>query len=455
MIKTPEELKAEVTRELNDAAEMEQHKQDERDLGATLAGEVADEIGSPTAGIMRAIEARDEQLTDAVAKRMHAAETDFMAKAIKRDMKKERLSPEAIREKERQYRQSRREIAPMTARDLSEVMRLSNPTMEEYRIIVDNFYQNQLSRLRVGNQIDAMLRGVDGVSDRASLGYETLVCTFTLNYGNELELGKVLGVMAERTPVGVWCMSNKGIGPALTCTLLGRLDFSRAPHVGNFISFCGLNDNNRPKITAAQADKIIAEISLGSPTMSLEQVMKVCELTQWKMDVFNHVNDKGNSAANYKTVRGERIIVDYDTASVRKLIVRPPYSKYMKTVMWKIGHQFQLLMNRDCLYGSTIRDRRIYESAKNEALEYADQARHILETKNFRDKNSPTYKSLCEGKLSQAHIIQRCNRVATKLFISHLHGEYMYAAGLEPERPWILAHGGHSDYIPPEVPYIR
>ena len=452
MFKTPKERIEEEQKEMD---ALEQHQADEAALGDVLVDEVKDELGTITPGIMRAIESRDAELTDTVAQRMVRAETDFMAKAVRRDGKKEGLSMEEIKEREKQFRASRREISPVTAADLVEVMMTANPTNDEYRIVVDSFYQNQLTRLRIGNQIDAVLRGVDGVSKQATLGCQTSICTFTLAYGNELELGKVLNAMANRTTVGQWCMQVKGIGPALTCTLLGRLDFERAPHAGNFISFCGLNDNNRPRITNAQADQIIAEISGGRPTLTLEEMIEVCARTQWKIDVFNAINDKGNSAANYKKVHGELIIVDYDTRSVRNLIVRPPYNKYMKTVMWKIGHQFQLLMNRDSLYGATIRDRRIYETAKNEAREYADQAKHILETKNFRDKNSPTYKALMDGKLSQAHIIQRCNRVGTKLFMSHLHGEYMYAAGMEPELPWIIAHGGHADLIAPEVAYFR
>lgn len=452
MFKTPKERIEEEQMELEEQA---QYKADESALGEVLVDEVKDELGTVTPGIMRAIENREHELTDAVAKRMHSAETDFMAKIVRRDAKKQGMSIEQIKEREKAFRSSRREIRPMTASDLLEVMMTSNPTKDEYRIVVDAFYQNQLSRLRVGNQIDAVFRGVDGVSSQATLGCQTMLYTFSLTYGNELELGKVLTVMADRTPVGQWCMKVKGIGPALTCTLLGRLDFERAPHAGNFISFCGLNDNNRPRITSSQADQIIAEISGGRPTLTTDEMIEICARTQWKMDVFNAINDKGNSAANYKKVHGEMVIVDYDTQAVRNQIVRPPYNKYMKTVSWKIGHQFQLLMNRNSLYGSIVRDRRIYETAKNEALEYADQAQHILETKNFRDKNSPTYKSLVEGKLSQAHIIQRCNRVATKVFLCHLHGQYMYVAGMTPEEPWITAHGGHADIIKPEVAYFR
>lgn len=414
-----------------------------------------DEIGLLTPAKKRALEAaakkNDDKLMADVARRTVRIQREKEEKLYKTQLKKQGYDKDEIERLVDEWRLSRKDIAPMTRADMQEILMTANPEKYDYKTITDLFYQFQHTRIRLNNQIDAVIRGVDNTQ----LNLNMLSYCYSLTYTMEDDVNKVLGYMGDRTVTGRWLLRNNGIGPALCCALLGNLDITKAPHAGNFISYCGLNDNNRPRITSDQAANIMAEIGQGEKILTMEQVMKISELTKWPMRVFDHINEKGNSAAIYQETKDGPIITGYDSKAVRNIIVRPPYSKKAKVICYKVGHQFQFLMNRpNSLYGRLIRDRRIYETAKNDAGDYADQAARILDTYNYK-KGTNAWKAYTAGKLPLAHLIQRCNRYATKIFISNLHAQMMYVetGGETPELPWIIAFGGHKDYIKPEVPF--
>ena len=110
--------------------------------------------------------------------------------------------------------------------------------------------------------------------------------------------------------------------------------------------------------------------------------------------------------------------------------------------------------NPDSLYGRLYKERFDYETMKNERGDYADQAAKILASKNF-SKTTSAYKFYSEGKLPPAHIVQRCERYVTKMFISHLYeAAYYNKYGVMAPNPYVLCFcEGHTDYIGPEVPY--
>lgn len=142
------------------------------------------------------------------------------------------------------------------------------------------------------------------------------------------------------------------------------------------------------------------------------------------------------------------------TDDLESYLAKPPYNTDLKKMMFIIGDLFIKNSGRGkSLYGKIYKDKKLEYIAKNEAGEYAERAAQELAEKNY-DKNTPTYKRLIEGKLSDAHINARARRYAVKLFISHVF-EAMYYDQYheEPPQTYIIAHGGHHDYIPPEVDY--
>ena len=144
----------------------------------------------------------------------------------------------------------------------------------------------------------------------------------------------------------------------------------------------------------------------------------------------------------------------YTLSDLQNYLARPPYNTKLKKRMFLIGEAFVKVSGKESsLYGRLYLQRKADEIAKNERGEYADQAKKILEEKNW-DKSTDAYKCLSEGKLSKAHINMRAQRYATKLFISHVY-EAMYWEKYHktPKKYYTLEFQGHHDYIAPETDY--
>lgn len=142
-----------------------------------------------------------------------------------------------------------------------------------------------------------------------------------------------------------------------------------------------------------------------------------------------------------------------DKTILAAYLAKPPYNTDLKTMCYLIGHAFVLVSNRGSLYGEIYRSRKAYETIQNNNLAYKDQAERILKEKNW-NKNTPTYKCLIAGKLSPAHIDQRAQRYATKIFLTHFF-EACWIDKYHTAPPVIypIAFQGHVDYIKPEVPF--
>lgn len=127
-----------------------------------------------------------------------------------------------------------------------------------------------------------------------------------------------------------------------------------------------------------------------------------------------------------------------------------PWNAKLKTLCWKIGQSFLKFQNRDlCYYGKVFAQRREIETAKNERLEYKDQAAAKLERFNFR-KTTTAYAYYSEGKLPPAHIQARARRYAVKLFLSHMQWVWFETYYQQPAPfPYTHEYGGHMDLILP------
>ena len=126
-----------------------------------------------------------------------------------------------------------------------------------------------------------------------------------------------------------------------------------------------------------------------------------------------------------------------------------PFNASLKTLCWKAGQSFiKTSKNKKDVYGHIYNIRKKYESEKNNNLEYADQAKTMLETFNI-SKSTEAYKWYSKGMLPPAHINQRASRYAVKIFLSHLFSVwYEMEHGLKPPKPYAIAILGHAHEVP-------
>jgi len=127
-----------------------------------------------------------------------------------------------------------------------------------------------------------------------------------------------------------------------------------------------------------------------------------------------------------------------------------PWNAKLKTLCWKIGESFVKVSNRDDdIYGKIYAARKLLEGERNEAGQFADQARGKLEKHKIR-KDTDAYKAYSKDRLPPAHIHSRAKRYAVKLFLAHYHHvAYEVAYGEAPPKPYILTQPDHVHYIAP------
>ena len=111
---------------------------------------------------------------------------------------------------------------------------------------------------------------------------------------------------------------------------------------------------------------------------------------------------------------------------------------------------FVKVKNRDAdVYGKVYDQRKQLEEERNEAGEFAEQAKDKL-ARNKIGKETDAYKSYSQGKLPPGHLHSRAERYAVKLFLAHYHHvAYEVHYGTPPPMPYILTQPNHAHYIAP------
>lgn len=127
-----------------------------------------------------------------------------------------------------------------------------------------------------------------------------------------------------------------------------------------------------------------------------------------------------------------------------------PWNAKLKVLCWKLGQSFVKVSNNPKdVYGKIYKERKAYEMKKNDNGDYAEQAAKILESKNI-GKGTDAYKYYSEGKLPPAHIEQRAERYAVKIFLSHLFTVwYEMENGVPAPKPYAEAILNHAHIIAP------
>lgn len=126
-----------------------------------------------------------------------------------------------------------------------------------------------------------------------------------------------------------------------------------------------------------------------------------------------------------------------------------PWNTLLKTICWHAGQSFMKFSGKDeCIYGKLYLEKKAYYEQKNEAGDYAEEAKLGL-TKYKQQTDA--YKYCLAGKLPQAQIDARARRWAVKIFLSHLHDVwYRHEFKKAPPAPYAIAILGHAHMF--EVP---
>lgn len=126
-----------------------------------------------------------------------------------------------------------------------------------------------------------------------------------------------------------------------------------------------------------------------------------------------------------------------------------PWNASLKTLCWKIGESFvKVSGSEEAYYGKVYIARKELEQQRNEAGNFADQAKAALERKRF-GKETQARAHYEAGRLPPGHIHARAKRYAVKLFLAHYHEVgYRLHYGKAPPLPYAIAMLGHAHRIP-------
>lgn len=312
------------------------------------------------------------------------------------------------------------------------IERLNRDTLEaarhmsadEARYLVDTYYQRQDDRKRAANQT----RATD------DSGEPNRVIEWLTGQSDALEtrIRSLLDAYSGAQPIGQWARNIVGIGPVIAAGLMAHIDINRAPTVGHIWRFAGL-DPTSEWIGRKAADAMVKEVITGN--MTTDEAMPIlAQRAGMKPDILRKF-------AQQYAGEGKKI----GAASVAKALARCPWNAQLKVLCWKIGESFVKVSGHPKdIYGHVYLDRKAYESAKNEAGDYAAQAEAKL-VKFKIGKDTEAYSHYSKGRLPPAHIHSRAKRYAVKLFLAHYHGElYRLTFGKEPPLPYPIAHLGHA-----------
>lgn len=270
------------------------------------------------------------------------------------------------------------------------------------RALVDYRFAAQDRRKAVGNQIGAIERASDTLADDP-LVLRVLREDFALV---EAKTDKAIEALVRAHRAGRWALAVDGIGPTFAGMLLAHVDLH--PWV--------CESGSRTCSAAAPC----------TPNCHAGYV---------------------NTAGKLWRFFGVDPTITWEKGQVR------PYFAQGKTLTWQIGESFKKLgANSDCLYARLYRERKALEIARNDAGLFREQALARLEKAEkgkwrISQLQRDTWAS---GKLQPIGLDMRAGRYAAKLFLSHFHAVlHEVEEGCPPPVPYVIAHRGHTDFIPP------
>lgn len=305
-------------------------------------------------------------------------------------------------------------------------LRKATATMgtQEARYLVDSYYQMQDYRMASSSQARAV--------DKTEEPHATLDFFGSQFATLEKQIKGALKAYAEGDPLGVWALSNYGIGPVITAGLLAHIDIAKAPTVGHIWAFAGLD----PTRTWEKGQKRPHNAKL--------------KVLCWKI------------GESFKKFSGR------DECAYGKLYQqRKAYEVERDEAVVELGQSLVLDAIKYAKDGVTTANVKVdgeivtvYAIPQGNGVPvkwfYGGNAKWCADTlikKNIKDADTlAKYRS---GHLPAGRLDQRAARWATKLFLAHYWEEgYRLHHGTEPPLPYPIAHLGHAHLIKPAVPSV-
>ena len=281
----------------------------------------------------------------------------------------------------------------------------------EARFLVDAYYAMQKDRIRAAHQNRTLSENDEphGVLIWLQAQRNTL----------ELQIARALDAYSNSLVVGRWARSQVGIGPIISAGLAANI------YVGDWCQVCHGHSE-------AECDRFQKDKKRKLPEHSYSPV-ESCPTV-------GHIWRFAGLDPTLKWGKGEK----------------RPWNGSLKRLCFLIGESFVKVSGNDnAVYGLAYKTRKARETAKNEAGDYADQAKAALEAKRYGD-DTEARKMYEQGKLPLARIHLRSHRWAAKLFLSHFHHvAYETQYGRPPPLPYIMAKDPvlHTHFIgPPNWP---
>jgi len=310
-------------------------------------------------------------------------------------------------------------------------------TMEprEARYMTDLYYQMQDNRIRAAGQIRSM----------QTEPHQTLAWVLEQSEKLENNIRSILGEFARKYDVGRWSQSILGIGPVISAGLIANISLT--------VWVCMAPSEEKAKRKKPK-DHCVKTKSCSlacheKPVNTVGQIWRYAGLdptTKWE--------------------KGEK----------------RPWNASLKRLCWLIGQSFVKVSNNPKdFYGHYYKHRKEIEIKNNDAGMFADQAEQSLSKKRYREDTQarPWYEGRYPGgtmerwitlsdteqrnhllkslrgepgsgtrMLPPAHIQQRAERYAVKLFLSHWHQVAFRAEfGVMPPAPYVISQLGHTDLV--------
>lgn len=336
----------------------------------------------------------------------------------------------------------------ITARKVKEV-KLADLEYPDLHLLIEQRETVQKTRVRLGNQLHAYKNLYGEIPPHKSY----LETAYYDECIREANIDKLIKAVVTGNEVAEWMMQNKGIKHITMAKLMSEFNLVEISHgnvrirqyASEWMSYAGLNKQNRQWISKEEAHKIVTEVCGARGEITNESVINLAARTQWKyMQLYD---------AAYDVEKGK-----WDRKKLTAAIAKRPFNGQAQALLFNvIVGQIKLSAKSNAdlneyLYAKLYYERLAKEIEKNDNYEFAEQA------KREADKYTGELRELYEsGKLCKAHLQMRAMRFAEKILLSHLFEETyrVYGDGEVPADPYPIAHLGHRDRIEPLFPYTR
>lgn len=307
---------------------------------------------------------------------------------------------------------------------------------QEARYLTDFYYTAQENRIRAAAQVRETVKSGEPNAVISWLEEQ--------NYGVEQEIKKALGYYVKNHKVGAWLTAQLGVGPVLAAGLLAHIDIRKAHTAGAIWRYAGIDPTIEWK-KSTEIESLIKSVQAETP---MDLAIKVAPMLNRRAETIMAI------AQTFAKTEEDGTPKEVKKEHVARALKSRPFNAALLVLCWKMGESFvKVSGNEKSLYGFIYKQRKEYETRKNEAGDYREQA---LKCADRVGKTTEAYKYNSGEKtgtpmLAPGHIHSRAKRYAVRIFLSHLHEVwYFLEFNKLPPRPFALAILGHTHeiYVP-------